>query len=54
MQVSALGKLLVLGAIGVLAAWGGDASRLVGRLDGPSFPEALLALGTLVMLALSA
>jgi hypothetical protein len=54
MQMSALGRLLVLGAIGVLAAWGGDAPRLAARLDGPSFPEALLALGTLVVLALSA
>ena len=54
MRMSVSGKLLVVAAVAVLACWGPDTLLLLSRLDGPSFPEALLASGTLVALAIAA
>ena len=54
MRISGLGRLLIGGAICVVIWWGPELPLLLDRLGGPSFPTALVALGTLVALALSA
>ena len=53
MRISGLGRLLVIGAACVATWWGPELPLLLDRLGGSSFPAALLALGTLVALALS-
>lgn len=54
MTYSRSGRLLIVGAVVVVAAWAPDVTHLVHTLGGPSFPDALLALATLVTLGLSA
>jgi hypothetical protein len=53
MMLTRRGWVLIAASAGLLGWWAPDAPRLVGDLTGSSFPQALLALGTLVTLVLA-